>query len=117
MTDGEGDEVVGLVEGPALRVGLEAGLEAGIADTLGILLIWPLGRVVMLDVLLEDAIKDGEEDGVVELVGTELIDGIELGLSSTETGSWKAMLGVSDGLPEGAALIDGEDDEAVGLVE
>ena len=47
----------------------------------------------------------------------ELTEGAELGLSSTETGSWKAMVGVSDGLPEGAALIDGEDDETVGLVE
>ena len=47
----------------------------------------------------------------------ELTEGVELGLSSTETGSWKRMVGVSDGLSEGPALIDGEDDEAVGLVE
>ena len=52
------------------------------------------------------------------MVGSaELTEGVELGLSSTETGSWKRMVGVSDGLPEGAALIDGEDDEAAGLVE
>ena len=47
----------------------------------------------------------------------EPTEGVELGLSSskTEAGSWKAMAGVSDGLPERAALIDGERDE-VGTV-
>ena len=47
----------------------------------------------------------------------ELTEGVELGLSSTETGSWKRMVGVSDGLPEGAALSDGDDDRTAGLVE
>ena len=117
LFDGEGDETVGLGEAPAPRGGLEAGLEDGIAETLGILLGCPIGPAEMLDVLLEEALKDGEEDVVVELVGAELIDGVELGISSTETGSWKAMLALSDGLPEGAELIDGEGDEAVGLVE
>ena len=44
----------------------------------------------------------------------ELIEGVELGLSSTKTeaGSWKATVGeADDGLPEGA-----EGDEAVGPV-
>ena len=91
----------------------------GIADTLGVLLGSPLGRALVLGVSLRGVVKDGEEDGAIEVVGAELIDGAEVSLSSTETetGSIKAMVGESDGAPERAVLIDGEDDGAVGLIE
>ena len=99
LIDGEDDETVGLVEGPATRDGLSEGLEDEITDTLGVLLGSPLGRA--------EALKDGEAFGAVEVVGAaKLIEGVELGLSSTETGSWKAMLGIPDKLPEVAALFD-----------
>ena len=82
----------------------------GIAETLGILLVCSLGRALsLLGVLLEDTLKDGEADVIVEVVGAELVDGTELGLSSTKiaTGSRKTLVGAATGLPEGAALIDG----------
>jgi len=91
----------------------------GIADTLGVLLGSPLGRALVLGVSLGGTVIDGEEEGAIEVVGAELIDGAEVSLLSTETetGSIKAMVGESDGVPERAVLIDGEDDEAVGAVE
>ena len=91
----------------------------GIADTLGVLLGPPLRRALVLGVSLGGTVIDGEEEGTIEVVGAELIDGAEVSLSSTETetDSIKAMVGESDGVPERAVLIDGEDDEAVGLVE
>ena len=59
-----------------------------------------------------------DDDGRFEVVGAELIDGVELGLSSTNMGSREGFVGDSDnGLPEGAAMIDGDDDVPLGLVE
>ena len=73
----------------------------------------------MLGVSLEEALQDGEKDVIVEVVGAELIDGAKRGLSSTKiaTGSRKTLIGGANGLSEGAAMIDGDDDAPVGLVE